>query len=281
MTNSTLGWAAAAALAGARVAHAQCVAPIHSNEAKLIAFYEAPIVFAPAGAPGALAPGGLSLTGDVTYVPPAPRSIQTTTLCYASRPQSTKLAPVAPRLRLALGLPFGFAIEGSYLPPVTVRDATPNFGSLAVSYTRAVTPFVTLEGRAHGTVGTIRGPITCPSSGLQQSNPAAPCFGSRQSNDTFYPRSAGADLSAGVTPARGRMTVYGGVGYAYYPGRFQVGFTDLSGTTDNTVVVTGLSRESVFGGVEFRIIDALSAGAQVYSVPADVTTFRVSARYHL
>ena len=37
----------------------------------------------------------------------------------------------------------------------------------------------------------------------------------------------------------------------------------------------------LYGGVDVRLLHALDVGAQVYSQPADVTTWRVSARYRI
>src|SRR5262249_31505798 len=138
-----------------------------------------------------------------------------------------------------------------------------------------------LQARAHTTVGSVSGPITCPTVALQQTNSAAPCYGAKASNDSFDPNSVGADLTTAVTPGGGRFTFYGGGGDAHLPAPLHVGFTDRSGFTDRTLVEAGLSRESVFGGLSFRIFSSLSAAAEVYSVPADVTTVRLSASYHL
>jgi hypothetical protein len=269
------------ALVTAREAHAQCKPPLNSNEAKLLAFYEAPVVFAPASAPLALGPGQLGIVGELETVPSAPSALDQTHDCYIQSTESAHLSPLLPRVRLSVGLPLGFAVEGSYEPRITVAGATPSFGSLAVSYTHALTPFVTIQARAHGTTGTVDGPITCPRSALQQSNPAGPCWGTQVSDDQFSPNSVGTDVTGAVTPGGGRLTAYGGAGYVYMPAQFRVGFTNLSGLTDHTVVQVGLSRETLFGGVSVRLISSLSAGAQVYAVPADVTTVRASLSYRL
>src|SRR5262249_21248528 len=102
------------ALAAASEARAQCKPPLNSNEAKLLAFYEAPVVFAPTAAPTLLAPGHLNLVGELTVVPTAPRALSQTHECYTQSTESAHLSPVLPRLRLAFGLPWGFALEGSY-----------------------------------------------------------------------------------------------------------------------------------------------------------------------
>ena len=269
-----------AALLIASPLHAQCHPPLSSNEAKLLAFYEAPVVFAPVSAPEVLGPGRLGIAGELTVAPSAPRSIDQTHVCYTNSQQGTHLAPVLPRLRLSVGLPEGFALEASYEPHIKAWQATPDFGSLALSYTRTVIPNLIIQARAHGTYGSVTGSITCPGSALQITNSGAPCWGRRESNDEFWPNSIGTDVSAGLTPGGGPVTVYGGAGYAYLPTRFRVGFTNFAGVTDRTLVVVGLSRESVFGGLGFRLLRAVSVNAEVYSVPADVTLLRFSASYH-
>jgi hypothetical protein len=269
---------------------AQCVPPPNSNEAKLMAFYEGPVVYATAMPPDLLRAGHLALTGELVGVPNPNPTITQTHICYASKQEGTRLAAVVPRLRLAVGLPMGFAIEGSYEPRVTVARATPDFGSAALSYTRellapvsgaASIPGVLLQLRAHGTVGTIQGPITCPNSALQLSAPGAPCYGTAPSRDTFSPRSFGLEASAGVQPLFDRLSASAGLGYTWLDPRFRVGFTDATGFTDHTRVAVALRRAAIFGGVSVRIIGPLDAGAQVYSVPADLTTWRLAARYRI
>jgi hypothetical protein len=278
-----------AAVMWATSAAAQCIPPANSNEAKLLAFYEAPIVFGTADAPMRLPLGRIALTGELVGVPAPSSSAQQVNFCYPATRDATHLSPLLPRLRLAVGLPFGFAIEGSYLPPVTVDQAQPNLGSLALSYTRSlVAPPANVSGvavllqlRAHATMGSVKGPITCPASALQLTNEGAPCFGSTPSKDTFYPTSEGGEGTVGVTAPGGRVTVFGGAGYTFLSPHFRVGFTDEHDVTDRTLVEIDLQRAAVFGGVDVRILRALDAGAEVYSVPADLTTWRLTARYRL
>jgi hypothetical protein len=193
---------------------AQCTPPANSNEARLLAFYEAPIVFSTADAPMRLAPGSVALTGELTGVPAAPKNVQETNFCYAAKQDATNLSPLLPRLRIAVGLPLGFAVEGAYLPPVTVDRAQPNLGSLALSYTRSLlAPVAEASGvglvmqlRAHATMGSVKGPITCPSSALQTSNEGQPCFGTVPSDDAFFATSEGGEGTLAITaPASRRL----------------------------------------------------------------------------
>jgi hypothetical protein len=268
---------------------AQCTPPANSNEARLLAFYEAPIVFSTADAPMRLAPGSVALTGELTGVPAPAAGAQETNFCYPAKQDATHLSPLLPRLRLTVGLPLGFAIEGAYLPPVTVDRAQPNLGSLALSYTRSlVAPEANATGvglvlqlRAHATMGSVKGPITCPSSALQTSNAGDPCFGTTPSNDAFYATSEGGEGTLGITAPGGRVSAFAGAGYTALSPHFRVGFTDGNGVADRTLVEVNLQRGAVFGGVGVQIIRALDAGVEVYSVPSDLTTWRLTARYRL
>lgn len=276
------------ALAPAPVA-AQCIAPANSNEARLLAFYEAPIAFSGTGAPAVLPTGGVALTGELVGVPTPPRSLTHTNLCFAANQEASHLSPVLPRLRLEVGLPAGFAVEGSYLPPITVDQAQPSLGSLALTYTDVLYapgvgrrgPSVTLGLRADATVGRVRGSITCSRAALQLTDPGAPCYGSMPSRDTFYPNTWGGEGTLGVGSPGGRVSGFAGVGYARLTPHFRVGFTDQNGVTDRTLVEAQLNRGTVFGGIDVRVLRALDAAAEVYSVPADLTTWRLTARYRL
>lgn len=283
-------WAVASAVTllggSATVAFAQCFPPLHTNEALLLAHFEAPIVFATTDVPTVLPLGGLALSGEVIGVPAASAAITQTNYCYVAKREDANLAPVLPRFRLAVGLPEGFAVEGSYLPPITVDRAQANLGSLALSYTRVVFaqpvsgPTVLLAGRLDGTTGRIVGPITCPSSALQQTLPSEPCYGTKQSSDAFYPTSLDAEATVGVV-THGRFGAFVGGGYSWLTPHFRVGFTDLDGVTDHTLVEVYLHRVAVFGGISMPIVHALDAAAEVYSVPQDLTTWRLSIRYRL
>src|SRR5262249_8402955 len=134
----------------------------------------------------------------------------------------------------------------------------------------------TVALRAHGTLGSIRGSITCPASALQTSDPNVPCYGTQQSRDTFYPRMFGTEGALATHDRSGRLSVYAGGGVTWLRPRFRVGFTDLQGTLDASDVEVELSRASVFGGVALRATNALELSGQVYSVPQDVTTLRIA-----
>jgi len=235
-------------------------------------------------APAPLAPGGITLGAEAGNVPSPSAEIQRPEYCYQPHSEHTTLTPAFGRPRLTIGLPAGFALEASYLPPVAVAGATPHLASFAL--TRPVpiavgSRHVTLAFRAHGTVGQVRGAITCPASALQTADAAAPCYGTRPSRDTFYPSMIGAEGAVASGEVGDRVAFYAGGGISWLHPRFRVGFTDASGIVDRTEVLTDLRRGSVFGGVSVRATDAFRISAQAYSVPQDATTVRVALEYQL
>ena len=274
------------ALAGmaATSVEAQCRPPRNSHEARLLAFYEAPLVFSMAAAPTRLAAGELRVAAEAGNVPSPSAVLQRPEFCYQPHSEHTRLTPAFGRPRITLGLPAGFALEASYLPPVTVGGATPHLASVALA--RPIDYIVggsevTLALRAHGTFGRVRGAITCPSSALQTADAAAPCYGTQPSRDNFYPGMFGGEGALGLRAHGGRIAFYVGGGVTWLRPRFRVGFTDATGYVDSTEVEARLVRGSAFGGVSVRATDALQLSGQVYSVPEDVTTVRATVAYRL
>ena len=200
------------ALAGlaATSVEAQCRPPANSHEARLLAFYEAPLVFSMAGAPTHLAAGELLVVAEAGNVPSPSAALQRPEFCYQPHSENTKLTPAFGRPRITLGLPAGFALEASYLPPVTVGGATPNLASVAVARPMDFIVGrndVTLALRAHGTFGRVRGAITCPRSALQTTDPVAACYGTQPSRDNFYPGMFGSEGALGLRARRPRRAL--------------------------------------------------------------------------
>ncbi len=261
------------------LAQGTCRPDEDDNEAKLLAFFTAPIAFSPSGNVTALNAGQLRLSFEVTYVPKPSADISRSERCYASKAEKTQLSPVFPRPRAAIGLGGGWALEASYLPPVTVADATPNLGSVALSRLTNIGSAALLL-RAHATFGKVEGAITCPEDALQQSDVTRPCYSNQKSEDTYKPNMFGGD--AAVTFVGGaRFTGYAGAGYTSLRPRFQVGFQDTRPGVryDDTRIIVDLNRMSLFGGGVWKVAPAIGLSAELYSVPEDVTTFRVGANF--
>ena len=273
----------AALVVCAGTAHAQCSVPSGSNEGKLLTFYSVPLVFSAATAPDPLMPGSIRFGFEGEYIPKPSAEIQRTGKCFLQKSEHTSLSPVFGRPRFTIGLPGRFAFEASYLPPVRIADAKPSLGSAALSRSQALSipgrwP-VTLMLRAHTTFGNVKGPITCPRKTLQTSNAAGACYGSTPSNDTFEPDMYGLDALLGMHPVGKMLSLYGGVGANRFDPHFRVGFTDGNGNVDNTKVQLDapVTRVSLTLGFTAVTASRLDFGAQIYSVPQDVTTIRVHA----
>ena len=251
-----------------------------SNEAKLLAFFEVPTAFSQLGAPRILPPWTVSLDLEVAYVPSADSSIQLTSECFQSKSENSNLTSVFARPRLTLVLPAQFAVEVSYVPPVSVNDAMPHLFSAAVSRAQELgvdvgaSPLVFLA-RGYLTVGQIEGPITCSDGDLQQTEPFEPCYGTEPSRDTYEPNMFGLDGTLALTVLGGSIGLYAGGGIAWERPRFQVGFVDLTGAVDTTQVEVNLTRGTVFGGASWWFAKRLELSAEVYSIPADGTTIRL------
>jgi hypothetical protein len=260
-----------------------CEAPESSNEAKLLAFFATPISFSVGGLVQPLEPGQYRVALEASYVPSPSRSIQQPEACYGiKKTENTNLSPVFPRPRIAVGLPGGFVLEGSYLPPIKVADAEPNLGSVALSLpirlhgTYEKGP-LSLLLRGHATFGRVRGPITCPKDKLQQTDPAAACFGPLQSIDTYKPNMYGGELAIAKSGAAERWGAYASGGVTLLRPRFQVGFLYANGAFDNTKITVDMTRLAVGAGGWFRVGRTTAVTGELYSVPEDATTFRLGA----
>jgi hypothetical protein len=262
-------------------AAAQCRPPTSSHEARLLAFYEVPAVFALGSAPERLPAGAIKVGAEAEPVPSPNAALTHPQYCYQYTTNNTKLASLFGRPRLTIGLPGAMTFEASYLPPVTVMNARATVASAALSRFQSLSfidPRLTFALRAHATVGRITGPITCSKSSLQTTDASAPCYGSTPSRDHFDPNSLGIEGAMGTT---GRIAIYAGGGANWVRPHFQAGFTDAVGNVDHTTVDIAVVRGVAFAGASFQLRDALTLSGQVYAVPADVTTTRVGVTYRL
>lgn len=268
---------ASAQNAGAQV----CRVAEGTNEAKLLAFYTAPVAFSMATGPRVTRTGYVRVGAELEYVPKPDPSLEQTGACFSQKSEETSLSPVFGRPRITIGIPFGFTIELAYLPPVTIARATPNLFSFAVAHAShfALGPAggTTVMLRGHGTYGTVKGPITCPSGSLQQTTPTSPCYGTEPSDDTFRPNMFGGEIAVGISPTSRGISIYAGAGANRMDPTFRVNFTDLTGFVDTTKVELqeAMTRATVFGGVTAVVREAIDIGAQIYSVPEDATLFRL------
>lgn len=264
----------------------ECRVPKGSNEAKLLAFYSAPVAFSPAAAPEHARPWTLRLGGEFGSVPDPDSAIQQSSFCFIRKTEHTRLSSFFVRPRLTFTLPHGFALEVSYLPPVDFRDAEANLASAALSWTKRLRMAQTGNAtavmlRLHGTAGEVKGSITCPQQALQQSDPMQACYGASPSLDTFKPRMLGMEGTVSTAAWDGRVAFYAGAGGNLLRPRFQVGFDNLQGFVDNTVIAVDLNRVAMFAGVTAQVSSTVDLSAQAYGVREDGVTFRLGGGYRL
>lgn len=265
----------------ARTAVAQCRPPASSHEARLLAFYEGPPQFSMGEAPEQLANGAIRVGGEIMPVPSPDPVLTHPEFCYQNAANNTKLSPVFARPRVTVGLPFGFGLEASYVPPVSISSARVTIGSVALSRTqelRAGGMRSLLELRAHGTTGRVRGAITCSREALQLEQVDAPCYGSEPSTDSFDPNSFGAEAAIGGRVSR--VGFYAGAGVNWLRPHFQAGFTDGTGYADHTTVDVLLVRGVAFGGATLHLGD-VAMSSQLYVIPSDATIVRLAIAYRL
>jgi hypothetical protein len=264
----------------------ECRVPKSSNEAKLLAFYSAPVSFSPASAPEHAPLWTLRLGGEVGLVPDPDSAIQQSSFCFIEKTEHTRLSPFFVRPRLTLTLPRGFTLEASYLPPVDFRDAEANLLSGALSWTKRLRMAPTENAtdimlRMHGTAGQVKGSITCPAKALQQADPMLACYGTSPSLDTFKPRMLGIEGIVSTAAWDGRLAFYAGAGGNFLRPRFKVGFNNAQGFVDSTVIAVDVNRVAMFVGVSAEVTSTVDLSAQVYGVREDGVTFRFGGGYRL
>jgi len=265
---------AASALA-APLAAQVCQPGPSSNEAKTLAIFSVPLAFSPTTAPDILA--GFSVGLEGASLPKVDPATATPTICRPGQgPLNTDLIFALPRPRIGLPLPFGLALQASWIPPVPINGVKANLFGLSVGKSFGKLDGLVAAIRAHATFGSIQGPITCDDAAL--ADPVSECFQGTRSDDKYSPNIFGADVSLGWTMAGGKLRPYLGGGYNRLEPRFQVNFTNQFGMVDSTRIEVNLNRGVVFGGATWQLADRLGATGEVYAAPADAVTARLVVR---
>jgi hypothetical protein len=264
-----LGWSTLGAAQG------DCFPGPESNEAKTMAIFAVPLAFSRGGAPDLLP--GFKAGLELAYLPRVSDAIATPTFCRPGKgPEHTNVLLGLPRPRLGLPLPFGFALQASWVPPVRVNGVKANLFGISVEKAFGRLDGLVAAIRAHATFGSVRAPITCDDDALDDA--ASECFGGTRSDDRLNPNILGVDLSVGGSLADGRLRPYGGAGYNRLHPRFQVNFTNQFGELDNRRVEVDLDRLVVFGGATWEVTERLGLTGELYAAPADAVTGRLIVR---
>jgi hypothetical protein len=260
-------------------AQSTCRPSPSSAESRLLRWFSLPLGFHAAMAPEALAPGQLVVALELAAVPQPGADVRRAEDCFVEKGQNTGLSPVLPRPRLAIGLPLDLAVELSYLPPVTVADATPSLLGVALSRALLARGPSHVQLRAHATLGSVEGPVTCARGALQP-DPLQPCFGAEPSNDRFAPNVYGLELlGARRVGVAWRMSA--GLGAAHLRPRFQVGFRNGFGVLDATRVVGEYTRATGVIGADRALGARGTVGLLASGMAGDAFTVRVTGQWRL
>jgi hypothetical protein len=263
------GWPAAAA------AQRDCFPGPGSNEAKTMAIFAVPLAFGRGSAPDLFS--GFKAGIEVAYLPKVDDATATPATCEPGKgPENTDLLFALPRPRIGVPLPFGLALEASWMPPVRVHGVKANLFGISVEKAFGRLDGLVAAIRAHATFGSVRAPITCDDDALE--DPASECFGGSRSDDRLRPNIMGVDLAVGGPLAGGHLRPYGGVGYNRLQPRFQVNFTNQFGELDNRRVEVDLDRLVLFGGATWQAAERLGITGELYAAPADAVTGRLIVR---
>jgi hypothetical protein len=267
------------ALPGPLWAQGDCFPPKDSHEAQLFAAFAVPLAFSVAEAPEPLASGDFRAGLEATYLPNIDEEIRTPTICRPGKgPEDTDLLFAFPRPRAMVGLPAGFVLEGSWVPPVRLSGVKANLVGLGLRRSIPVAQRGALLAlRVHAAFGLIQAPITCDDAALQ--DPTSECFQGTRSDDRYHPNTFGAEGAVSWPIAAGRFRPFLGGGVNLLHPRFQVNFTNQFGQTDNRKVEVDLTRGVIFGGATWNAAKGLDVSGEIYSSPGDAVTGRIGASY--
>ena len=255
-------------------AQGDCFPAKDSHEAQVFGIFSVPLAFGPATAPAAVAPWHVRLSVETSYLPNIDDSTATPTVCRPGKgPENVDFGALLPRPRVALGLPSGFTLEASFIPPIKVNEAEPKILGVALGKQFALRG-MTVGIRAHVTTGVIHAPVTCDEEAVR--DPLSECFNGPESNDEFHPNIFGGDASLGWSLGGGRFQPYLGAGFNVLHPRFRVNHTDQFGQVDRRRVEVDLNRAVLFAGASWYPKPRLGVSGQIYSAPADAVTGRVS-----
>jgi hypothetical protein len=256
-----------------------CFPPEDSNEAQVFAIFGVPLAFGPADAPVSSRPWSFRFGIEASYLPNIDDETATPTVCRPGKgPENVNLATLLPRPRVAIGLPAGFGLELSWVPPIEISGAEPNLVGFALSRAFPLGRSGMLLGaRLHATAGRIKAAITCNEDAL--ADPISECFGGTESEDRYHPNNIGADLAIGWSLGGGRVRPFMGTGVNLLRPRFQVDFTNQFGEIDNRRVEVDLERVVLFAGASWYPIPRLGVTGQIYSAPSDAVTGRLTVSF--
>jgi hypothetical protein len=266
-------------------------------EAKLMLYYSSTLAFSALGALSVTARESAMDVGasrrmaraeasvELSYIPPLSAKQRTTGL---DKPESTNLAPLFVRPRLAVRLPAGIGLEASWIPPVRVFDVRANLIAGAVSRSFAPTPRTRITPRASFLSGRVEGAITCNRETARNRGSALAtyfafvCHGNN-SRDFFEPGHVSAELLVSRLFASGRWEPYLSAGARGERTRFDIGVIrpDGSRDRDNPVLEVRSTRGYGTAGTSWRSARGTRFATELYYAPGSALTVRALAGMRL
>ena len=261
-------------------------------EAKLMLYYSSTIAFSPLGAPSGSARrpemtvvsrgrSRVEAAVELSFLPPLSAEQRTT---GSDKPESTNLAPVFARPRLAVRLPAGFGLEASWIPPVKFFDVKANLFAGAVSRSFGSASGVRFVPRLSFLTGRVEGPITCNRDTANERGAAMAtyysfvCYG-HDSRDFFDPRHVSGELLIARSIAGGRWEPYLSAGARAERTRFDVGVIRQDGSRDpdNPVLEVKATRAYGTAGASWQGRRGTRLAAELYYAPGSAFTARALA----
>jgi hypothetical protein len=206
-------------------------------EAWALKYFSAVSTFTGLGPPVAREAGSIDLGLELGWIPSLSESQRRVGFDGTALEDLNK-SPVFGRPRLTVGLPFGFSVEGAWVPPVEINGQRANLFAAALERPFVDAGPLTLGFRLYGQLGHSKGDFTCSkevssqppgSSGNPQSCNAV-------SMDSATLNNGGLALMGGVKLGGGGA-VHFAVGSTYNDMVFQVGAM-TGGVPDNTRLAT-------------------------------------------
>jgi hypothetical protein len=243
-------------------------------EGQLMAYYSAALAFSPVAAAGWITDRA-ALGLELSLIPPLSRAQRTAS---GTKVESTNLAPILPRPRLELALPWRSRLELSWVPPVTAFGVTANLWAVGISRPVATTRGIVIVSRLAGSGGHATGAITCNDALARNGEGdslyfALVCHG-RESEDRFAPRALSAELT-GTRALRPRLAAYAGIGARLEHTKFTVGvrLADGSPDPDHPILEMHALRGYLLAGGTW-VLPRASASAELFYAPGTVLTVR-------
>jgi hypothetical protein len=246
-------------------------------EGRLLAYYSATMAFSPLGELAARTRWTFAV--EATYIPKLNENQRRASI---DKPETTNLAPVLPRPRLTVRAPLGFVIEGSWVPPVRVADATLNLFGAAVSRTVATWRGIDVTPRLSAVTGRARGAITCSKDATETGEVdlavyyANVCHGN-DSDDWFEPRQLAGEVVLSRPFATTRGSAYVAAGGRIDRTRLDIGVQRDDGTrdTDHPIVKLRDTRPHVAAGARWSIRSGVHTAAEWFYAPGSISTLRL------